>query len=173
MARYGLRRRQHSANSVPGGCCSADVGPYGLGWLRRLRRINPPGNPISNARRHAATASRLFSKEVRQSTLHRAVQWNPWAERISAHTVLGGPGPLVGRSPKKPDKYRPIRRPERVPVGPTVTAARCAKASLALRAAGFSGRWLGGGSGRGRPDGGGWAIRGSALTRYDGVPPDQ
>src|SRR6266852_1992101 len=25
-------------------------GLYGLGWLRRFRRLNPPGNPISNSR---------------------------------------------------------------------------------------------------------------------------
>jgi len=35
------------------------------------------------------------------------------------------------RSPDKPDKHRPIRKPERVPVGPTEATARCAKRNTA------------------------------------------
>jgi hypothetical protein len=42
------------------------------------------------------------------------------------------------RSPDKPDKHRPIRKPERVPVGPTEATARCAKRNTS----GAAGCWF-------------------------------
>src|SRR5882672_7813924 len=47
-------------------------GLYGLGWLRRFRRLNSPGNPISNSRFPRSDGfQKPLTKEASQSKLHR------------------------------------------------------------------------------------------------------
>jgi hypothetical protein len=103
-------------------------GFYGPRWLRRSRRLNPPGNPISNSRFprsdgfHGHQPRRYPS---RYSTKQRRGTCGLSGFRLIRCRVA--PALFQRRSPDKPDKHRPIRRPERVPVGPTEATARCAK----------------------------------------------
>src|SRR2546421_5529253 len=113
-------------------------GLYGPGWLRRSRRLNPPGNPISNSRFprsdgfHGHQPRRYSS---RYSTKQRRGTCGLSGFRLIRCRVAR---PFQRRSPDKPDKHRPIRRPERVPVGPTEATARCAKGNTS----GTAGRWF-------------------------------
>jgi hypothetical protein len=50
---------------------------------------------------------------------------------------LGGSGSFLGCSPNKPDKHRPIRKPERVPVGSIETTARRTDKNTLVRRAAF------------------------------------
>jgi hypothetical protein len=114
-------------------------GLYGLGWLRRLRRLNPPGNPISNSR--CPRSDGFHGPQPRRYSSRYCTKQRCGTCGLSGFRLLRcrvAPALFQRRSPGKPDKHRPIRRPERVPVGPTEATARCAKRNPS----GTAGRWF-------------------------------
>src|SRR6266852_4188844 len=103
-------------------------GFYLLGWLRRSCRLNPPKKldkqvPIPPQRR----LPRPLTKEANQSKRHQAER-SGTCGRIGFRLIRTwvAPAPFRGGSPNKPDKLRPVRAPERVPVSPSEEMARCA-----------------------------------------------
>src|SRR5262249_12270857 len=76
-------------------------GFYGLGWLRHVGRLNAPKKPDKY---YPMPPQRRLPRFLTGRAAHRNAtkqsEGNLWAERISAHTVLGGPVLCLDRSSK-------------------------------------------------------------------------